>query len=228
MTRTHKLLVAAGFLLSSLSWSREKPGQHSLAEYLKRVQQPTAAAPPAAPGSLWTDNGRLAELATDYKARRVGDLVQILIVQDTVAESSGNVASDRSFKTSSGIQGLAGHVSTSGIQDLFSARSATSLQGKAQATSKSRLRTTLTGRVVAVLPSGVLVLEAARDVTMNNERQSVLLRGLARPGDITSENSVLSTALSDLEVELKGRGVVSEGTRPPNVLVRLLLRLIGF
>jgi flagellar L-ring protein precursor FlgH len=82
--------------------------------------------------------------------------------------------------------------------------------------------------VAAVLPSGALVIEAERSVLMNNERQTVVVRGVARPGDIAPDNTVVSNDLSNLELELKGKGVVSEGTRPPNVVVRTLLRIFGF
>jgi flagellar L-ring protein precursor FlgH len=63
---------------------------------------------------------------------------------------------------------------------------------------------------------------------MNNERQTVLVRGLVRPGDISPANSVLSNNVGNLELELKGKGVLSDGTRPPNLLVRLMLKLVGF
>ena len=86
----------------------------------------------------------------------------------------------------------------------------------------------MAGRVVAVLASGTLVVEANRELVMNNEKQTILVRGLIRPGDIAPDNTVLSNAIGNLELELKGKGVLSEGTRPPNVIVRLLLRLVGF
>ncbi len=79
-----------------------------------------------------------------------------------------------------------------------------------------------------VLPNGNLVVEAKRDVLMNNERQTIWLRGVARPGDLGANNAVLSTQLSNLEVELKGKGVISEGTRQPNLAVRILMRLLTF
>jgi flagellar L-ring protein precursor FlgH len=63
---------------------------------------------------------------------------------------------------------------------------------------------------------------------MNNERQKVLVRGLVRPGDVAADNSVLSTAMSDLEIELKGKGVISDANRPPNFLVRWLMKLVNF
>jgi len=49
-----------------------------------------------------------------------------------------------------------------------------------------------------------------------------------RPADIGPDNAVLSTALSNLEVELQGKGVISDGVRQPNLLTRLMHRLLGF
>jgi flagellar L-ring protein precursor FlgH len=217
-------------LLVCASAAREKSKpRKSLDEYLQRLSSTSAAnAISTSPGSLWSDQGRLADLASDYKARQVGDLVRILVVQSLQAENTGNVATDRSFKASSGIDALAGHIRTSGVENIFSPRSSQTLQGKAQASSTSSLRTSLTGRIVAVLPGGNLVVEAEREIVMNNERQTILVRGVVRPGDLAPDNSVASNAVANLELEVKGKGVVSEGTRPPNVFTRWLLRLVGF
>jgi flagellar L-ring protein precursor FlgH len=229
MSRSLFNVAAAILLLVPSGWSRDK-GHHqaSLGEYINRMQAAETDQPTTTIGSLWRDRGPLADLTADYKARRVGDVITILIVQDTTATNSANLVTDRSFKANSGIDALAGHISTSGVQNLFSPHSSTTLQGKGQASSKSSLRTALAGRVVAVLESGSLVVEAERSLTMNNERQTVWLRGVARPGDISPDNTIVSNDLAALELELKGKGVLSDGTRPPNLLVRLLLRLVGF
>jgi len=202
--------------------------QETLAQYVAKVQTAPANPTTRMPGSLWLDDGELASLPRDYKAFRLGDLVTVVIVQDTSASNTANVTTDRSFSANSGIDALAGRIKTGGIQNLFSPHSAATLQGKGQATSKSSLRTSLAGRVVAVLSSGALVIEAERSILMNNERQTAVLRGVARLGDIAPDNTILSNDLSNLELELKGKGVVSEGTRPPNAIVRILLRIFGF
>ncbi|MES2394220.1 MAG: flagellar basal body L-ring protein FlgH [Acidobacteriota bacterium] len=49
-----------------------------------------------------------------------------------------------------------------------------------------------------------------------------------RPGDIGPNNTVASTSLSNLEIEMKGKGIISDGTRPPNVITRAILWLFGF
>ena len=114
------------------------------------------------------------------------------------------------------------------MANLFSPNSAQTLSGKAQATSQTSLSTTLTGRVAAVLPTGTLVVEAERQITMNNQHETVVLRGLVRPGDLDAANTVASNNVGDLEVEVKGKGIISEGTRPPNPIVKWILRVVGF
>jgi len=138
------------------------------------------------------------------------------------------VKSSRDFNTTSGISGLAGKINTSGLENLFTAKSSTSLTGQGQTASSSQISAVLAGRVAAVLSNGLLVIEARRDVMVDNQRRTVVLRGLVRPGDIASDNSVLSTSLSDLELAMTGKGIISDSTRPPNFLVRLLLKIVGF
>jgi flagellar L-ring protein FlgH len=230
---THFVVALVILGLTPSSWGSQKTTQktiqgESLAGYVQRMQQQTLDLTPKTPGSLWIDSGPLANLTADYKAAHVGDLLTILVVQDVSASSAANVATNRTFSASSGINGLAGHIKTSGVASLFSPTSAAALAGKSQASTTSSLRTSLTGRVVAVLPNGMLVVEAERQLTMNNERQTVLVRGLVRTGDIAPNNVVLSNAIGNLELELKGKGVLSDGIRPPNLFVRMLLRVVGF
>jgi flagellar L-ring protein FlgH len=223
------LLVGMGLAgMSAQAHARQKASGSSLTEYVQRAEQNQIPSPTAALGSLWVDQGPLANLTSDYKARRAGDLITILVVQNVQSQATGAVTTDRSFKASSGIDGIAGHVNVSGVQEIFAPRSSQSLAGKAQTSSTSTLRTALAGRVAAVLSNGSLVVEADRNILMNNERQTVRLRGIVRPGDIGPDNSVTTNAIAGLELELKGKGVISDGTRPPNVVLRAILRVVGF
>ena len=82
--------------------------------------------------------------------------------------------------------------------------------------------------MVAVLPNGNLVVEAERRVSFNQQNQTIILRGVVRPGDIASDDSVVSTRVSDLELELKGKGVVTDATRQPNIFTRWLMRILNW
>ena len=182
-------LLAAVFVSPLLAKEKEKKDsgtiqRESLEQYLQRMQQTPLPLPAPSVGSLWADGGRLSDIGSDYKARHVGDLIAILVVQNITATNGGSVSSTRNLSASSGISSLPGQLKTAGVASLFSPTSAYSLAGKGQAATTSSLTTSLAGRVVAVLPSGALVIEAERELTMNNERQTVLLRGLVRPGDV--------------------------------------------
>ena len=142
--------------------------------------------------------------------------------------NADNLSTNRAFSANSGITALPGQLKTTGVANLFSPSSTQVLTGKAQATSQTSLSTTLTGRVAAVLPTGTLVVEAERQITMDNEKETVVLRGLVRPGDLDATNTVTSNQVGNLEVEVKGKGVVSEGVRPPNPIMKWILRLVGF
>ena len=225
------LAVTAVLLCPASALAKNKhsaPKRDGLADYVQRVSAQAPDPVPTTLGSLWIDAGRLANLVADYKASRVGDLVTISVAQSLSANSTGNVSTNRSFSASSGITALPGQLKTAGVANLFSPTSAQALAGKAQATSQTSLSTTLTGRVAAVLPTGTLVVEAERQILMNNQHETVILRGLVRPGDLDATNTVASNSVGDLEVEVKGKGIISEGTRPPNPIVKWILRVVGF
>ncbi|HLH08488.1 MAG TPA: flagellar basal body L-ring protein FlgH [Terriglobales bacterium] len=231
MMRFHSTVVLLGCCLSitqpACARKSKAASISALSDYLQRNGY-IAQSGERTPGSLWTTEGAFTNLATDYKARHVNDLIQIQILENTQAQSSGSVNTQRKFSADSGISALAGQINTKGIEQLFSPHSNATLQGKGQASTQSSLRSLIGGRVAAVFPNGNLVVEAERELIMNNEKQTVILRGMVRPGDIAPDNSVPSTSISNLELELKGKGVISDSTRPPNPLVRAILWLVGF
>jgi flagellar L-ring protein FlgH len=206
----------------------KKSPEQIRADYLERVTQ--SAATPEQPllGSLWTTGGRFTNLAADYKASRLNDTVIIQIVQQTTATAAGTTNTQRTFNTSSAVTALPGAPSVSSVNPLFAANSANTLKGQGQVSSSSTLQTSLAGRVIAVLANGDLVVEAQRSVLLNHERETAVVRGVVRPGDIGPGNTVPSTSIGNLEVELKGKGVITDATRPPNVVMRTLQWIFGF
>jgi len=220
------LAVAA---TGSLSASKRNPNKDAsnLANYIARVQTESPAAV-STPGSCWLDSGRLALLATDYKAALVGDLITIVVADSLTSSNTGDVSTARSYSASSGINSLAGNPNLAAVANLLGLQSAETLAGKSQADRSHNLTTTLAGRVVAVLANRNLVVEAERVINMNNEKQTVTLRGLVRPGDIGPNNTVASNAIGDLELEIKGKGVISNGVRPPHPVLRAIMRILNF
>lgn len=225
-----RFAILVSIVLTSLASAfASKPESHdrSLARYIARVQSETQPSASSS-GSIWVDSGRLASLSTDYKAAQVGDLITIRVVQDLTSTNDGAVSTARNYSASSGVDSLPGKLKVGGAANLLGLHSAETLAGKGQASSSSSVTTTLAGRVAAVLASGNLVIEAERVIHMNNEKQTIVLRGLVRRGDIGPNNTVASNTIGDLELEIKGKGVVSEGVRPPHPLLRAIMRILNF
>ena len=223
--------LVLGLLLASAAmgtaWGRDAQ-DNNLAKYLARVQMAAPPAPERTLGSIWVDSGRMASLSADYKAMVVGDLITITVVQDVTSSNAGAVSTARTFNANSGITSLPGKLKVGGVTNLLGLNSDETLSGKSQASSATSVTTTLAGRVVAVLASGNLVVEAERIIHMSNEKQTIILRGVVRRGDIGPNNTVASNAIGDLELEIKGKGVISDGVRPPHPVLRAILRILNF
>ncbi|MGH9446259.1 MAG: flagellar basal body L-ring protein FlgH [Terriglobia bacterium] len=236
-TASKRLTVSAIILLLLVpQWTyarkkkKDKPitFQQSLAQYIRQAQQGVLNTSPTT-GSIWNSNGPLAELPRDDKAHRLGDIVTIDIIEQTTAQSTGNVKTARTFNASSGISALFGQIGpAAGLNNLFSPNSASALNGQAQTSSSSLLTTNVGATVVALLPNNYLVVQATRTVDVDDQQQQVILRGIARPSDINSSNAIPSTALADLSVQVVGKGVISDSVRRPNKIIRAILKIVNF
>jgi len=221
------LLIASLSPIAAAKTKNPKPQPtDSLDTYLATIRNPV---PPETPtvGSLWNPDGRMSDMATDTKARYVGDLVTINIAESTNSAQQESSQTSRAFSASSSLAALIG-TTNARAQNLFSPNSTQSLNGKGQTALATSLSTTLAASVTEVLPNGDLVIEAYRDVLVTNQKETMVLRGIIRRADLSPTNVVSSTVISHLEVSVKGNGVISESTRAPNVVVRMLLRIFNF
>ncbi len=221
--------LLAGSAEAGVKLPKKKTAQELRSDYLTRLHEQYMPPPDArTAGSLWSAANSLGDLSSDYRARNVNDTIIVQVSVQTTAAQSGNVNSQRTFTTSAGITGLAGDIATKGLNPLFNANSSTALKGQGATSSNTTFSTSLTGQIIAVLANGNMVIEAERQIAMNNQHEDLIIRGIVRPGDISSANTIPSAALSNLEIEMKGKGIISDSTRPPNAITRAILWLFGF
>lgn len=207
---------------------RATPPEVSLRAYIDKVRAQQAAEVRTA-GSIWSPSGQLVRLGTDMKAFRVHDVVQIVVIEGLEASTDGQVKNSRASNATSGLTSLFGALKKSNaLQNLVNQSSSSGLTAQGQSTTNSSLLTTFGAEVVDVLPNGMLVVQATRQLTFSQQTQLIQLRGLVRPEDVSAQNQVQSTAMTDLELEVTGKGIVNDSTYRQNPLVRLLERMIVF
>jgi len=214
--------------LSLIPAAKPTPPEEALHAYIERVRAQQAAEVKT-PGSIWSPEGRLVRLGTDAKAARLHDVVSIVVSEALVAETDGGVKNSRASNANSGLTSLFGLLkSSNALQNLVGMTASSGLAAAGQSTTNSSLSTTFGAEVVDVLPNGMLVVQATRQLTFSQQTQLIKLRGLVRPEDVSAQNQVLSTAMTDLELEVTGKGIVNDTTYRQNPVVRFLEKLLIF
>jgi flagellar L-ring protein precursor FlgH len=183
----------------------------------------------ASPGSLYAPSGRLADATRDLRANQTGDVITIVVNESASAVASGATNTARKSTATNKITSLAGTLAAGNpIASLLDVSGAQQLQGTGQTTRNLTLATTISARVVDVTPNGILMVEGIKNVGVNSEKQTVTVRGMVRPSDLTTANTVLSNQIADLQVQVNGKGVVGDAIRRPHFLYRMLLGLLPF
>jgi len=206
----------------------KSPPETALHAYVER-ERAQQAAEVRTPGSIWSPSGQLVRLGTDVKAFRIHDVVSVVVTESLAASTDGQVKNTRSSNASSNISALFGALKAgNAMQSLVGQTSSSGLTAQGQSTTNSSLVTTFGAEVVDVLPNGMLVVQATRQLTFSQQTQLIRLRGLVRPEDVSAQNQILSTSMTDLELEVTGKGIVNDSTYRQNPLVRFLERMLVF
>lgn len=230
MKRTAALLLLSLFYLAPVS-AAKKEKKAKLTPIDLYIQQALARAATQRPlaGSLYTPSGILADISRDLRASRIDDIVTVIVSDRASAVSSGATNTSRKSNAKSSVLSLLGPTKVGGaLSDLASLGGDQQLQGQGETSRTTVLTTTISARVTHVLPNGYLVVEGAKDIRINSERQQVTIRGVIRWNDLDGSNRVGSDRLANLEVHVNGKGVVGDAIRRPNFLYRILLGLLPF
>jgi flagellar L-ring protein FlgH len=234
--KTVLAVVLLGMAGVSADAARRKPASASgitppdlaLNEYIARVRAENAAEI-RTPGAIWTPSGRLTNLVSDVKATRVHDPIAVVVSESLAASTDGTVKNARASSASSQVSALLGKIAGSNaLNNLLNQSSSSALNAQGQSVTNSSITTILGGEVADVLPNGMLVIQVVRQLTFNQQTQLIRLRGLVRPEDVNAQNQVTSTAITDMELEVVGKGIVTDATYRQNPLVRFLERILIF
>lgn len=179
-------------------------------------------------GSVWTDQAGYSDAFRDVKARRAGDIVTVQVIESTSASSEATTASSKSRSIESQVPNLLGlEKKIAELPSLISGTGSSEFTGDASTSRKSVLSTTLTARVLQVFPNRNLLIEGNREVLINGERQLVVMRGVIRPNDISPANTILSSRVAEMELQVTGRGLVSDAQKP-GILYKILTGIWPF
>lgn len=162
---------------------------------------------PGKAASLWGD-GNL-NLYADDCASKVGDLLTVLIIEQTKASQEADTTTNQNF----GLRLDSGMFLTEffpGLSPQYGDEAGA--QGK---TSRSGvIIAQLTVKIIEILPAGTFLVEGTKTIAVNGETEIITLQGLIRPQDIERDNTIESTKLAEVSISYKGKGVIANKQRP--------------
>jgi len=151
-------------------------------------------------------------LLSDVKAHRIGDIVTILVSEDaqasnttsTQTNSQNDMSADADFGGSF-LKNLTGSISSSN-QNQY--------QGSGQVTSRGSFSAQLTARIIEVREDGNFLIRGSREVETNGEKVVTIVEGIIRPADISTQNTISSSKISDAKIFHDSKGVSSSSSKP--------------
>ena len=201
MNRT-ALLACCAVLLVAARREREP-------EY--RPTPPPPAPPAAANGAIFQPQYGYAPLTSGQRAAQVGDVITIILTERTqgTSQSTSNTNREGSLSLTP---------PTTGPLSLFSPSDvamggANEFQGRGQTGQANSLTGELTVTVEEVLPNGTMRVRGEKRLRINRGNEAIRLSGIVRPGDLTSDNRVLSTRIADARIDYLGRGEIARSSR---------------
>ncbi|VBB42500.1 Flagellar L-ring protein [uncultured Desulfatiglans sp.] len=196
------------------------PQSASIPPHVTQLPEPPVVEATSPQGSLWRENGPLTNLFVDPKAANVGDIVTVSIVETSTASNDAQTQTGRKSSLTASVDGFLGLENRYASNAKFNPFSAikggmeNAFDGSGSTARSGKLAASMTARVNEVLPNGNLRIIGSREVTVNNETQIITLSGTIRPRDISPDNVILSTYISEARITYTGDGIVHEGQRP--------------
>jgi len=161
------------------------------------------------------DKSSFRPLVADNRAHQIGDNLTVLIVESTQAGTRAGTGSSSAFDSNFDISaGSYDSVEQSKVGAAAGLGYDRDSKDSANTSREGHFSGQLAVRVVDIDEHGMMSVVGMQSLTVNGERQLVRVSGLVRVMDVRADNTVLSTRMSDAQIEFNGKGAVSDGQEP--------------
>jgi flagellar L-ring protein precursor FlgH len=153
---------------------------------------------PTLAASLYQANG-YQSLTSDARSFRVGDALTVMVVETSTAQNQANSSAAKETNVSA-------NVTSPAKQSAVGIDLKRSFTGQASTARSGTLQAEISVRVQDVAANGDLAVHGTQTIKVNGDTQLIAVSGIVRPIDISSDNVVLSTRLSNAEIIYSGKG----------------------
>lgn len=184
--------------------------------YAPSRPQPEMLAP-ATQGAIF-QAGQEISLFEDAKARRVGDIITVVLVEQTTASKKADTNASKTQDTQLDNPTILGaplsfNMPGGSKRDLnlgTTLSGSRSFAGAGDSSQSNKLQGNVTVTVAEVLSNGNLVVRGEKRLTINQGDEYIRFSGIVRPSDVGSDNTVLSTSVADAKISYTGKGMIDD------------------
>ena len=155
----------------------------------------------------------LYNLYTDRKGKKVGDVLTVMVMESAKAQNKAETELDKKNEWKLGVSegtGLTDFIPGMG----FEGGTGSGFDGRGTTSRNGELKATVSVRIEEVLDNGNLRIYGIKEVTLNEETETLEVSGIIRPEDISSENTVISPKIAEAVIKYTGDGVLNEAEEP--------------
>ncbi len=166
--------------------------------------------------SLWC-SATSQSIFADKRSLNIGDILTIAVSESSTANKNNSTATERKSSLSAAITafiyplGATSALTKGGQLPAMAYNSDATHNGTGTISDSETIVAQIAVRIIDVLPNGNLVIEGKRETAFSMEHQTIVLRGIVRPYDVASNNTVESYNVADATIEITGKGTVSDG-----------------
>jgi flagellar L-ring protein precursor FlgH len=203
-----KIAVATCAIILSgcMTNNKPKPGDPYYAPTVSSAQ----TLPQRTDGSLYQEVNGLS-LFGDRKAHFVGDVITIMLSENTVSKKSSNVNVKKDNNTAFNGGALLGNVPTlKGMDFETNISQNRKFGGNSGADQSNSLQGNITVTVAEIMPNGNMVVRGEKWMTLNSGDEFIRISGIARPDDVAPDNTILSTRLANAKISYSGTGTLAD------------------
>ena len=149
------------------------------------------------------------DLFADKKAQRLNDIVIVNVIEQTASSYQAGTTTSRETQ----LEG-SGNTVPGDVEHSIDLHASHDYEGSGTTQRGGSFVTQIVCVVKDVYPNGNLFIEGNRRVWLNNEDQTLLLRGIVNPDDIEYNNQISSTYVANLAISYEGKGLIGNKQRP--------------
>jgi flagellar L-ring protein precursor FlgH len=166
---------------------------------------------------FWND--QTGSLVADIRAHSVGDILTIIIQETKNTSKNTSKATNKTSGVDAGIEAFlfspnaSSLLTKKGQLPSMKLNGTSSFESDGNVSSSERINTRLSVRIIDLLPNHQYLVEGRHKTSFGGEAQDVVLRGVVRRADITTQNTVFSWNLADVTMKFASDGDLNQATK---------------